>query len=649
MRMCDIKNENCKYMITNTRCILILFLLLVNLPMTLGEASDNLQDNTLPRVLLIGDSISLGYTNDVCEMLKGIANVYRPPVNCMHSAYVAENIKNWLSDGKWDVVHFNAGIWDCHYLDKNNNIISDEGRGAVSDSSGMKRIRTSLEEYEKNLNIILDAIVSAGAIPIFASTTLVPRWNEEQRAHLRSLNEVAKSLMFYKQVQVNDLYNYSLPNLKEWQANDQAHFTSSGYKKLAKKVSEEILKALQSEATILDWKPIQTRQNILHQREVIRYEHDCLKRWGYEQPHEEFFYVMKPGMPLSKNPLVVFLHSAGGNGETELEANVRRIAGFGDEFVGLALNSPHTLAELENDEANQDWWWGAKAIQKKPKRYKNEMTPIENRVLETIEWVIQNYNIDRDRVYMRGVSMGGSGTLGIGLAHGDVFAALQTDVFAGVEHAVYRLNDAKFDPPYLSMVFSHLDSWSKGAEQLLNKISTEYLGASYAWDIYEHDHKVHHEKANQFVVHFPWLSIRRNQAYPVFLNASSDDSYPGHMSEEPDQRGQKNAYFSWSVLEDTENRFVIELRLVNKLQFVNNIPSPSEWEQMRIPITTDVTLRRLQNFKVGSDLNESYNWVIESEGRIRSRGQISPNDKGLLTVGNIEIGLAPIQLIITQF
>jgi hypothetical protein len=46
--------------------------------MTLGEASDNLQDNTLPRVLLIGDSISLGYTNDVCEMLKGIANVYRP-------------------------------------------------------------------------------------------------------------------------------------------------------------------------------------------------------------------------------------------------------------------------------------------------------------------------------------------------------------------------------------------------------------------------------------------------------------------------------------------------------------------------------------------------------------------------------------------
>ena len=70
---------------------------------------------------------------------------------------------------------------------------------------------------------------------------------------------------------------------------------------------------------------------------------------------------------------------------------------------------------------------------------------------------------------------------------------------------------------------------------------------------------------------------------------------------------------------------------------------------MRIPITTDVTLRRLQNFKVGSDLNESYNWVIESEGRIRSRGQISPNDKGLLTVGNIEIGLAPIQLIITQF
>ena len=36
----------------------------------------------LPRVLLIGDSISIGYTAPVREMLKGVANVHRPLTNC---------------------------------------------------------------------------------------------------------------------------------------------------------------------------------------------------------------------------------------------------------------------------------------------------------------------------------------------------------------------------------------------------------------------------------------------------------------------------------------------------------------------------------------------------------------------------------------
>ena len=275
------------------------------------------------------------------------------------------------------------------------------------------------------------------------------------------------------------------------------------------------------------------------------------------------------------------------------------------------------------------------------------MTRVENRVLETIEWVIQNYNIDRNRVYLRGISMGGSGTLGIGLAHGDVFAALQADVFAGVDHAVYRLKDATSEPPYLSMIFSHLDTWSKGAEQLLDKIPTEYLGISYAWNIYGHDHRAHHKNSNQAVVKFPWLSIRRNQAYPVFTNASGDDRYPGHMSKEPDQKGQVNAYFRWSVLEDTEDRFVIELGLVNQLQFINSLPSSDELEHMQKPVITDVTLRRLQNFKVSGDESKSYCWMIESQGSIRTGGQISPNDKGLLTVNNVEIGLTPVRLTIT--
>jgi hypothetical protein len=120
------------------------------------------------------------------------------------------------------------------------------------------------------------------------------------------------------------------------------------------------------------------------------------------------------------------------------------------------------------------------------------------------------------------------------------------------------------------------------------------------------------------------------------------------MSAEMDQRGQVNAYFRWSVLEDGKDEFVIELRLGNQLRFAEGLPSAEESEQMRQPVTADVTLRRLQNFEVSRDASQPYHWMIESEGSIRATGQIAPNGKGLLTAKNVEIGLAPIRLTITR-
>ncbi len=68
----------------------------------------------LPRVLIIGDSISIGYTPRVRRQLDGIANVHRPTTNCRWSAFGAEHIEGWLGDSKWDVIHFNFGLWDWY-------------------------------------------------------------------------------------------------------------------------------------------------------------------------------------------------------------------------------------------------------------------------------------------------------------------------------------------------------------------------------------------------------------------------------------------------------------------------------------------------------------------------------------------------------
>ncbi len=72
-------------------------------------------DPKLPNVLIIGDSISIGFARQVREKLTGKANVYRPmggnkPENCGDTTIGLAKIDVWLGQQKWDVIHFNWGL-----------------------------------------------------------------------------------------------------------------------------------------------------------------------------------------------------------------------------------------------------------------------------------------------------------------------------------------------------------------------------------------------------------------------------------------------------------------------------------------------------------------------------------------------------------
>jgi hypothetical protein len=76
-------------------------------------------DPKLPRVQLMGDSVSIAYALEVRKLLAGVANVHRVPANC-GSTKVAVGyygLKRWLPnpDEKWDVTHFNHGLHDLSY------------------------------------------------------------------------------------------------------------------------------------------------------------------------------------------------------------------------------------------------------------------------------------------------------------------------------------------------------------------------------------------------------------------------------------------------------------------------------------------------------------------------------------------------------
>src|SRR5262245_53545807 len=69
-------------------------------------------DPALPRVLLIGDSISIGYTVPTQRLLKGQANVHRVPENGGPTINGLKKIDQWLGDKPWAVIHFNWGLHD---------------------------------------------------------------------------------------------------------------------------------------------------------------------------------------------------------------------------------------------------------------------------------------------------------------------------------------------------------------------------------------------------------------------------------------------------------------------------------------------------------------------------------------------------------
>jgi hypothetical protein len=176
-------------------------------------------DPKLPRILLIGDSVSRGYTQPTRKALAGKANVHRAPANCGPTASGLKNLDAWLGAGKWDVIHFNFGIHDR---------------------------ATPAADYVKRLEEIVTRLEKTGAILIWASTTPIPD-NPAQKQTAQSVvekNALAAEVMTKHGIPTDDLFGAMTPRLKEFQPPLDVHYTGAGYDFLGAKVGESILARL---------------------------------------------------------------------------------------------------------------------------------------------------------------------------------------------------------------------------------------------------------------------------------------------------------------------------------------------------------------------------------------------------------------------
>lgn len=89
-----------------------------------NPAMQLVSDNpNLSRVLLIGDSISIGHTTPVRGQLQGVANVHRIPENEASTTFGLEKIAIWLGTEHWDVIHYNWGLHDLKLqIDRNHMV-----------------------------------------------------------------------------------------------------------------------------------------------------------------------------------------------------------------------------------------------------------------------------------------------------------------------------------------------------------------------------------------------------------------------------------------------------------------------------------------------------------------------------------------------
>ncbi len=382
-----------------------------------------------------------------------------------------------------------------------------------------------------------------------------------------------------------------------------------------------------------DWPPQRESEAVFVERKLETFTHGIQDEWGYTTPQKDTFLVLHPKQSREHAPLYVVLHSAGHDVHSCLKCTQtvgnHDIYHAPDDFFALYLDC----------RANKgDWWWSIE-------KYKGpEISPTEKRVIATVKWVIEHYGLDANRVYLCGNSMGGSGTLGIGVRHGDVFAAIKANVPARVEHVSSRmyLSPASVpadvtlpDPPIVIDYSAQNDTWSQGHDGFAQAMNERRYPLFMYWGPFGHaNNHARIMEVNDLINSFDWLSIRRDEAYPVFTNASTNDTLPWPDHTDSKASGQINAFFRWNDVRETATVAELSLFLTTPEKLKTRFTIPTE-------ATADITLRRLQTLRVQPA--ETVHWRFGS-----ASGNVTADAVGLVTISRLTITATSTTLSITR-
>ena len=192
----------------------------------------------MKNVLLIGDSIRMGYEEAVKKSLENDARVYFPEENCRFASYVLRYMheyKNLLGDKQVDVLHWNAGLWDCLRL------FEEEPHTPVDVYAYyIERICIRIKKIFPDAKVIF---ATSTSVQSELMATDFKRYNEEIEIYNKAATEVVKKYGF----EINDLYTTSVGLPSDAHSDPVHYYTSFGTRVFAEQVLSYLLPALDIE------------------------------------------------------------------------------------------------------------------------------------------------------------------------------------------------------------------------------------------------------------------------------------------------------------------------------------------------------------------------------------------------------------------
>jgi pimeloyl-ACP methyl ester carboxylesterase len=369
-----------------------------------------------------------------------------------------------------------------------------------------------------------------------------------------------------------------------------------------------------------------------------------------------------------------------------------RLHHFGSDYLGQTATRPGFVTLALDDytpgiaaESHQGFWFGyrenygtcylvGKAAERAggaclPAAERGSPVPVrdytQRRMLRTIEEVVGSFGLDRNRIYLTGGSMGGMGTVDVGLRHPELFAALEAHVpvinparskfYAqevlgevwtdrnwpllpdGEGHTLgERLDDtayvanAKEDLPLLKFFNARQDTvigWTQIPEFMhaLTKARQPFIAA---WD--NRIHTGEHPERPKTYDEFDVFQIRRNECVPALSNASTAED-PGHAPAEGDPAGGINDDFRWSVAKDAPDTLVLRLW---------RVPKVGKFAGVDVA-TVDVTPRRRQAFRPGPGAEVTFRNESVRDGAVLEERTLTVDSSGLFTAEEVSVDLEP--------